>query len=285
MLTYGSELLKKTATQSFWNSYANYPDPFAGLVYERPSTQETDVYARLGAAPMPRVWNGAKVAKPTNEYSYSVTNYPYEASVPVDKKLIKFQQWDEIGSLIGNLGAKTRAHRTKLLSDALMAGFATVCEDGQYFIDDDHTDPGGYYTTNQDNALTSAAATGTQPTDLEMATGIRACFDAMYGFKDDQGDPMVPDNDDPASFVVMVPPAYRSVSLRVQLADALTGPVGNDLKGRFVTRVNPFLTDVDRFYFLYAGSNHKPLITQLVQDVEIDDNMTGDDYFNTGNVT
>src|SRR3990170_6398660 len=172
MLTYGSALQQKTATQSFWNSYYSIPDPFDGLVYVRPSTQKTDTYTRLGAAPMPEVWVGDRKAQTANEYSYEATNVPYDATVKVDKELIHYQQWDEVGNLISNLGLKGRAHKTKQLTTILEAGFSTVCEDTQYFFDDDHTDLGGKYTTSQDNDLTSAIVLKTAPTDLEFATAV-----------------------------------------------------------------------------------------------------------------
>src|SRR5213593_2421791 len=166
-LTYGSELLQKTATQSFWNGFYGFPDPFANLVFRRPSTQEKDTYVRLGAAPMPKVWEGEKDAKVANEYSYAVQNEAFEASVKVDKKLIKFQQWDEISNVLANLGAKARAHQSQLLSAATNVGDATVCEDKQFYFDTDHADPGAEFTTSQVNSLTANATDGTAPTDLE----------------------------------------------------------------------------------------------------------------------
>src|SRR5439155_12850100 len=149
-LTYGSELLQKTATQSFWNGFYGYPDPFANIVFRRPSTQLKDIYTRLGSAPMPKAWEGEKDAKVANEYSYEVTNQPFEGSVKIDKKLIKFQQWDEVSNLVSNLGAKARAHQAFLLSGAINVGDATLCEDKQFYFDTDHSDPGAEYTTSQD---------------------------------------------------------------------------------------------------------------------------------------
>lgn len=287
-LTYGSELLKKTASQSFWNSFYTIPNPFEGLVYTKPSTQSTEVLPRLGSAPMPRKWVGNKIAKAVPEYSISITNDPFEATVKVDKKLIKFQQWDEIGNLVANLGEKTRAHQTKLLSDLLNAGDATAGDDTQFYFDTDHADPGAAYTTAQDNDLTANATDGAAPTDLEMAAAIRAMRNSLYERKDDQGDPQIPPSDAAANFVVMVPPKFLDVAERVLIADSLTGPVGNDLRGRFTVRVNPFLTapsaGTGKFYMLYAGSNHKPLILQEAGGVELDDTMEGDEHFGTGDV-
>jgi len=275
-LAYGSELQKATAVQSFWNGYYSISDPFEGLVYSRPSTQKTDTYTRLGAAPMPEEWTGDREAKDANEYSYDIVNKPYDASVSIDKELILYQQWDEVGNLIANLGQKARAHKTKLSTTLIEAGAATVCEDGQFFYDTDHVDAGAAYTTSQDNDLTSVAATDTQPTVLEGLTGVRACFDALWGFKDDRGDPTVPQDENPANYILMVPPVYRSIFKTLEIADSLTGPIANDVKGTFMTRVNPFITGADAFYFFYAGSSHKPIIHQESSSLELTDHLDPD---------
>lgn len=279
--TQGLELLKKTAEQSFWNRYTAEPDVWNGLIAERESTQETDTYARFGAAPMPEEMIGDLEYKAANEYSYSVTNKRYRAGLRIGKKTLKFQQWDEVANLVGNLGAKARLHPQKLATTLIEAGFATACEDGQFFFDTDHADPGAEYTTSQDNDLTSAAATGTAPTDLEAAVGIRACIDAFYGFKDDRGDPFTLEPAGPDNLVVMVPPTYATIFRRVLKASDLTGPVGNDLMGDFELRVNRRLANADRFFAFIKSSAHKPIIKQQAGGVELYDHFdqTSGDYF------
>lgn len=278
-LTYGSELQKKTAAESFWNAAFAVPTPYDGLFFSKPSTQKTETYTHLGAAPMPQEWVGDREFKKVPEQNFDLTNIPFDSSVRVDKELVKYQQWDEIGKLIGNLGTKAMAHKHKKLSALADVGDATVCIDGQFFFDDDHTDPGAAYQTANDNDLTAAAATGTQPTDLEMAAAIRSCFDAMVGFKDDQGDPIGYDFN-PANWIVMVPPAYRSVALQVQNNNQLTGPIGNDLQGTFTVRLDQFATSVSEFHFYYIGGQHKPYILQETGGIEFTDSIdrTSGDY-------
>jgi len=285
MYSSASAMLLKTATRSFWNTYYSIPDPFEGLVDVQQSTQETDTRAFFGSAPMPEEWQSSDNVKTVPEYSYTATNTPFKSAVRVDKKTIKFQQWDEVGKVVANLGEKARAHKTKLLSDMLNNGATTLGADGQYFFDTDHAWSKSEYTTSQDNDLT-ANINPLAPTDLEMATAIRAMTDALFGFKDDRGDPMFPPSDDPANLVIMVPPLYRSMALRVLKADSLTGPLGNDLKGTYSVRVNPFLTTpstTGAFYLLYAGSSHKPLILQEAGALEFGNNLMGDEYRSTGN--
>jgi phage major head subunit gpT-like protein len=275
MLTHGSELLKATAEQSFWNAGRNYPDPFDGLIFTRESTQSVDTLARLGSAPLPAEWIGDKEAKTVPELSYTITNVHYDATVRVDKALIQFQQWDEVGSLVANLGQKAAAHRAKLASDLLEAGFTTGGEgdDGQFFFDDDHADPGAAYSTNQDNDLTATGGTASgDPTAANVLTAIRAMIVAMYGFLDDQGHPQAPMQWPNASnLIVMYPPAIMAEVLQVFNADTITTTGDNDMKGMFTPRLNQWLTNTDRIYLFDAGSSHKPLIWNEASGLMLED--------------
>lgn len=267
-LAYGSAILLKTAQQSFWNTYTSYSDPFEGTVDRRESTQQTDTYTRLGAAPMPVPFVGEREAKDANEYSYSATNTPFDSTIRIDKNLIKYQQWDEVARLIGNQGNKAAAHRVSLMSAAINVGHSTVCEDGQFFYDTDHSDPGAEYTTSQDNDLTANATAAENPTDLEAAAAVRALVNSIMSRKDDRGDPFEQFSENPGDWVLMVPTNLYSQHRRVLVSPQITGPLGNDVMGRFTLRVNPFLTlatatDGDGMIFMfYTGGAHKALILQ-----------------------
>lgn len=262
MKTEAVELLKATAVQSFWNGFHSITDPFDGLVYTKASTQSVDTYTRLGAAETPEQWEGDRDAKSVPELTYTVTNKPWDRTVRISKRMIKYQQWDEISNLVSNLGMKAAAHRPKKMTALLEAGDSTAGDDGQNFFDTDHADPGAVYTTSQDNDLSQAPVDADAPTDLECAAAVRAMFNALFGFKDSAGDPFVDPGDDANNFVLMVPTNLRAQFRRVLLADSLTGPLGNDVRGSFNLRVNQFATvsASPEFFLLYAGSPHKPVI-------------------------
>ncbi len=279
-LTYGSELQKKTAVRSFWNGFYEMPDPFAGLINVRSSEQITDTYARLGAAPFPEEWVGDKNVKDVNEYSKTVTNKPYESAIGIGKEFQKFDLLDEIASVTRNLGQKAAAHRTKLASELIAAGIAgsiDTAEDGQFFFDTDHKNAGAENQTSQDNDLTPSASSPTAPTDLEFAAAVREARQQFYTFKDDRGDPTVPNGSlDSSNLVCMVPPGYMSVAERVASTDQLTGPLGNDVKGKFEVRVNPFLVapgTLPHVYFFYTGSDRKPIIIQEASGLEFQNEL------------
>ncbi len=281
--THAAALALKTAVRSFWNTFNAIDDLFGGVVSERTSTQKTDTLARLGAAPFPQQWTGDREYKTAVELSYTVQNLPYEVSIRIDKEFIKYQQWDEIANLGANAGMKARVHRQKLHSTDLIDGNSTAGDDGQFFFDTDHKDPGAEYQTNQTNDLTAVIVDADVPTDLEFAVAVRAMKQKFFEFFDDQGDPWpVPGGNTPSNYVLMVPPLYMSVANRVLKASDLTGPVGNDLQGGFEIRVNQFLTaptTTGLIYMLYTGNTHKALMLQRVADLRFqtrEDEVSGD---------
>lgn len=273
MLTYGSELLKRTVTASFWQAVFGTPTPYDGLFWQRETDQETERYAYLGAPDMPSEWVGDRTFKALPEQGTSLKNTFWDSSIAVDKRHVEFEQLDSVASASRQLGAKAMAHRHKLLSTLAANGStATTTVDRQAFFDTDHTDPGASYTTSQDNDLTAAAATNTQPTQLEAAAALRSCFDALLGYKDGAGDPLAVSLD-PSNIVVVVPPVYFSVFNHVLTADSLTGPVGNDLQGRFTLRVDQFSSSAAAFHFYYTGSVHRAYILQVKSGIRLVDSI------------
>jgi hypothetical protein len=285
--TQGIELLKKTAVQSFWNRYTTEPDVWEGLLDVRQSTQETDTLPRFGSAPMPAAMIGDLEYKAANEYSYSITNNRYRAGLRIGAKTLKFEQWAEVANLVGNMGAKARLHPQKLATTLIEAGAAATTEDGQFFYDVDHSDPGAEYTTSQDNGgtgglLTENIATPAAPTDLNVATAIRGMIDQFYSFKDDRGDPFTVEPIGPENLVIMAAPTHATMVRRVLKASDLTGPIGNDLMDTFELRVNRRIAATTTLYAFIKSSTHKPVVMQQAGGVELYDHFdqkSGDYFF------
>ena len=284
--TYGSELLQGTAVSSFWNGFLNFPDPFADLISRRDSVQSTDTYTWLGSAPMPEDTAGASAeVKSANEYSYTAKNIHYKAAVRVAARLIKYEQWDEIGNLLSNMGAKAAAHQAKLATLLLEAGFATTTYDSQFFFDIDHSDPGAEYTTSQDNFTTTNITDPAAPTAAEANTALEDHFSTMLGWKDDRGDPFSPSlTHTPGTTVVMIPPGYWSSFHQILTAETLAAAGDNALQGTFELRVNPFATQTDHFYSFWKNVPHKPIIVQETGGVMLENNMGADENVLTGDV-
>lgn len=283
MLTTGDQLLRDTARAAFWQGFSAIPSIFDGIASTEPSDADQETYAWLGYAAPVREFVGSRIKVGVPQVTYSIVNKKWEATVVFDYLIRKFGKNSVVSKNVQQMGQKAREHRDKLLTDVLVAGVSTNCYDAQYFFDTDHSEVGGLYTTSQDNDRTSAAATGTQPTDLEFAASMRTAQSAMFGYKDGAGDPFWPG--DSPSFVAMVPPVYMAVARSVANNDQLTGPVANDLKGTFTLRVNPWMTAADQYFLFNTSHIQKALIIQVAEDISITDDMGGDNEFNTKDVS
>lgn len=172
------------------------------------SDQDSETYKWLGMVPAMREWIGGRNAKGFRENGITIANKHFEATLEV---LVREMRRDKTGQVlvrVRELAQRANAHWAKLLSALIVAGGSTVCYDGEYFFDTDHPESGA----NQSNLISSdiselpASAHGVvaSPSPEEMLGSIMAGIEAIYGFVDDQGEPM---NEAARSFAVMVPPS------------------------------------------------------------------------------
>jgi len=276
--------LRDTARAAFWQGFFQLPSMFNGIASVEPSSADQETYAWLGYAAPVREFLSQRVKQGVPQVTYTIINKLWEATVAFNYLTRKFGKNNVVSKNVAQMGGKAREHRDKLLTQILVAGVSTNGYDAQFFFDTDHAETGGaIYTTSQDNDKTSAAATGTQPTDLEFAASMRTAQSSLFSYKDGAGDPFWPG--DAPTFVAMVPPVYRAVALQVANNESLTGPVANDLKGTFTVRTNPFLTAADQYFVFNTSHIQKALILQMAEEVTLEDDMTGDNQFNTKDVS
>lgn len=284
MLTQGSELLKATARAAFWQAFESYPSIMSGLVATITSDSPTETYPWLAYAPGVREMTGSRAKRSVPELSWTITNKKWENTVAISYETWRFAKLNQVQALLGNLGAKARAYPDKLTSTLIQNGNTAgyTCYDTQLFYDTDHTDPGAAYTTNQSNLLTTAAATGTTWTDVEMANAVNAAYSALMGFKDGDGDPVFMDPSKRPLIMCATDIYGRLASLKNQ--STLTGGVANPVVGLYDVVPNPWLTAVgstDQFHMFNVSGAHKPFILQIAEPVSLEDDIGGDNDFNT----
>ncbi len=286
MATASTELVRATAQTAFWQNFEPYPDIMDGIVMQTSSDSDQEIYPWLAYAPGVKEMVGSRTRQPVPALDWTIKNLKWENTVPIAYELRRFNRINAISSLVANLGAKARAYPNERMTFRLNNGFQTACYDTQFFFDTDHSDPGADYTTSQDNDLGANIGDPLVPSDIEFATGVRACINALHGFKDGAGDPVVPGPN--PRLILHCPAAYLSLAHRVMRADSLTGPVGNDLQGRFEVVHNPWMEVVDgtngQFYVFNASGARKPFIYQVADPVTLEDDMDGDSEFNTKEV-
>lgn len=238
------------------------------------STTAVERYAGIGNAPALREWVGGRLAKSLAEYTKTVTNKDYEATLSVLRKDLLRDKTGQLRIKIANLAERAAEHDEKLLSaliDTADDGDIETAYDGQFFFDTDHS-VGSSGTINNDitvdiSALPTGDTTGshgstTQPSVGEAALSIQQGIQAMYGFKDDQGEPI---NHSMRDVIVMVPAPlmapFEAALTSQNFAQGMTNPIfGSPIRKTLV--VNPRLTWTTAFAIFRVDSAVKPLLVQ-----------------------
>jgi phage major head subunit gpT-like protein len=239
------------------------------------SDQESETYAWLGMSPQMREWIGERKAKGLAEFSYEIKNKPYEATLEILREEIRRDKSGQVMLRVRELARRANSHWALLLSDLLENGESTVCYDGQYFFDTDHSEGD---SGTQDNDITtdiSALPTEvhgstTSPAEEEMALAILASIEQMMGFKDDQGEPL---NEMETNFLVMVPTGLASAAWGATRNQNFASGAGNTIQaGDWNVRVavNPRLSWTDKFATFATSGEVKPLIRQEEVPIEFD---------------
>ena len=232
------------------------------------SDQASETYPWLGMPPALREWIGGRNAKGFSTNAVEIKNKHFEATIEIALKDLRRDKTGQIKARLAEFAQRGQSHFASLLSTLIINGPSTVCYDGQYFFDTDHSE-GASGTLDNDittdiSALpVSVHGTVTAPSKEEMLQAITASISQFFTFKDDQGEPI---NEDAKSFLVMVP-----VGLAPAARSALSGL--NDIGAGMFTLdgfnvnlvVNPRLTSggwTDEFVTFRTDGSIKPLIRQ-----------------------
>jgi len=231
------------------------------LAMRMTSDQASEEYAWLGSTPALREFIGGRTPAELGEYSFVISNKDYEGSITIKSKDMRRDKMGMINVRVNQLGDRALDHPAKLLSTLIINGEATVCYDGQYFFDTDHSEG---QSGTQDNDITYDVTTTTAPTAEEMSRSILKAIQQMYGFKDDRGEPM---NQGASKFLVMVPIPFMGVALEAVTALLVGGGNSNvlpALRGKFEIEIvpNPRLTWTTKFAVFRTDEEAKPFILQ-----------------------
>jgi phage major head subunit gpT-like protein len=234
-----------------------------------PSNQESETYNWLGMAPVMREWIGGRQAKGFRENGITIKNKTYESTMEVLVDEIRRDKTGQVMLRVSEQARRANAHWASLLTSLIVAGEAAggECYDGQYFFDTDHSEGD---SGTQDNDLTGAAASSTQPTAAEAEAAVMACVAAILGFKDDQGEPM---NEGASAFRIMVPTVYLPPFAALLTNDYIASGQSNLIKNiegfKFTLSVNPRLTSGAKFYLFREDGDTKALIRQEEEPITV----------------
>ena len=238
------------------------------------SDQASEEYKWLGTSPILRQWVGGRQAKGFRENGFTIKNKTWEATLEVLVDEIRRDKTGQVMMRINQLAERANSHDAKLLSSLIVSGESALCYDGKYYFATDHVEGD---SGSQSNDLTYDAGTANKPTVAEMESAILTATEKMFGYKDDQGEPI---NGSAREFLVMAP-----VNMLKSVAGALgTGVIieggasrNNMIQavgslGGFIYRmaINPWLTaNNDRFYLFRTDGISKPFIRQIEEDLTI----------------
>lgn len=217
-------------------------------------------YAGLGAIPVVREWLGNRIFNELRGARFQIQNREWENSLKI---LLTSIEDDKLGfyfPMAAQLANEMMYHPDYLVfSELLIAGDSTLCFDGQYFFDTDHSwgDSG-----TQSNKLTGIAVDPDNPTITEMRKAINSARSAILKFKNDQGvlfqrNPII----DMGGIVAICPPDMQQM-----LSDALIpvtiGTTPTKLINPPTVVASGLLTDTRSFYYLYTGAPLRPFVFQ-----------------------
>lgn len=241
------------------------------------SDQESETYKWLGMVPQMREWIGGRNAKGFRDNGITIENKHFEATLEVLVRELRRDKTGQILVRVRELAQRANAHWAKLLSSLILNAANSVCYDGQYFFDTDHAE-GDSGTQSNSISVDISALPGavhgsiTAPSVEEMQGSIMSAIQAIYGFKDDQGEPL---NENARNFLVMVPPSLWQPAMSAiytPLAGALQTSMDQIRMGglTIVPVVNARLsTWISNIAVFRTDSEVKPFIRQEEESIQM----------------
>lgn len=102
------------------------------------STGKEQKYGWLGMSTRFKEWLGDRTLQNLKEHDFSIKNKSFENTVAVNKDDIEDDTLGIYNPLFQQLGWDASMHPDELVFALMVAGFSSLCYDGQYFFDTDH---------------------------------------------------------------------------------------------------------------------------------------------------
>jgi len=104
------------------------------------SDQDSETYKWLGMPPALREWIGGRQSKGFTTEGIEIRNKHYEATLAILLKDLRRDKTSQLQARIGEFAQRGTSHFASLLSTLIINGPSTVCYDGQFFFDTDHSE-------------------------------------------------------------------------------------------------------------------------------------------------
>lgn len=123
----------------FQQAFGNVQSDYDQIAMTVPSTTAKEVYPWLGQTTRFRQWIGDRVVQNLMTHDFSIKNLPWENTVSVAREAIEDDTYGVYKPMLAQLGQDAKQHPDELIFALLAAGFNSLCYDGQYFFDTDHS--------------------------------------------------------------------------------------------------------------------------------------------------
>lgn len=260
----GLDVAQKTAKlrglTAIFDQTARAATPFYPTLCTVLQSQGADEqYGILGSMPAVREWKGERHFNQLAAADFTIKNRKWENSVLIEKDNIDDDRLGMYGPVLQNLAAEATHHPDKLLMQLVAAAGSTVCFDGQYFFDSDHS---WGKSGTQSNLLTYDATDHTKVTGLEFRAAYHLARKAMMQFKRDNGEPFArPIIDEGKDLLIIVPPELE-VAANEGTRAAIIGNNSNITIGTPQIRVSSYMTNAAVWHLYDLSQPIKPYIFQ-----------------------
>lgn len=240
-------ILRKGLLTNFFEGYDAAVSQWDKVATKVSSTASSEDYGWLGSVPRMREMKGERVPQKLLEYTYTLRNKEFEASIEVRHTDLKDDQTGKYGPLVRQIGESARQYPDELIFGSLMvAGFTNLGYDGQFFFDTDH--PVG-------NTGSTFSNKGTAALD---ATSFNVARTTLLKATDDFGRPV----NIGADFQLVIPVDLLATAEGLLEAEFLAGGANNTNYKKASIVVSPWLTDTNNWYLLNVSGVVKPFILQ-----------------------
>lgn len=256
----GQKTLERGLRAAFMKAFDSGEDPkdVMPFILETTSDGRDEEYGWLGQAPSMSLWIDERKLKALNDFSYSLANNDYEATLSVDRNSLKDDRMGAVRIRINDLAKKARIHPRKLFFEAIVAGTVDLGYDGQPFFSASHKD-------SDESGTQTNLFSGTGTSLAQLKADIEGAEAQMRLLKDDVGEPF---DEGEVKIAIVCPPImvtkFRELNTLVQISSS-----SNSMKGRLSHIIDSGrLTDVDDWYFANISEGIKPIIRQIRQKPE-----------------
>lgn len=138
--------LSTSLSASFTKGLAGVKPQYLRIATEVPSSSASNTYGWLSDIPGIKEWINTRQLARLSQYGYTITNKTWESSIAVKRENIEDDQIGQYSIIASAYGQQVAEFPDTLSFPLLVAGFTTLCFDGQNFFDTDHPMAGGTYS-------------------------------------------------------------------------------------------------------------------------------------------